>query len=158
MIQISHAKEYNETPDNNRLVRKVKALDFNAIEQMAEEMAHLIPHGAKLIPAPGRSGAAKSMLYLCYSLMERTYRTEVCDIIKGKHRESVYDAKKEGRILSGEDYGFYLNEPIPSGDVVLIDNVMATGNTMKHLLKLVPHARICVHSIDSRHFNIKNLH
>lgn len=142
-----YAKEYNSSPENNRLVRSVKTYNIDAIKQMAREMAHKVQPGCNLIPVPNRSGHAGSMLLLCQELSKLANCT-VHDIVRGRERKSMYDAKKAGELLNEDDFGYYIDGKIPNGNIYFVDNVLATGTTMKYLRKLIPNADILVHSVD----------
>ena len=150
MVKIIYTREYNESPENNRLVRGLKSNNLDAIYQMAKDMRHQIKSNAILIPIPSRSGHAEGTKTLCNLLAKYTGCT-VRDILKGKKRESTYEAKKQGKVLNSEQFGFNLIGGIPNGDVYLIDNIIATGNTFKYILRLIPGAKIFVHSMDFRH-------
>lgn len=145
-MTIIYAKEYNESPENNRLVRKFKTLDYDSIHQMAMEMRHLIKPSMILIPVPNRHGYPDATKQLCNILKAHT-GCMVRDILRGKPRQSVYEAKKELKALRSEDFGFYINGNIPE-NAYLVDNVISTGSTMKYILRLIPQANIIVHSID----------
>ncbi len=145
-MTILYAKEYNESPDNNRLVRKFKTGDYDAIYQMAMDMKSLINASMVLIPVPNRFGYPDATKVLCNVLKAYT-GCAVMDILRGKERQSVYEAKKQLKSLNSEDFGFFINGNIPE-NAYLVDNVISTGSTMKYILRLIPEANIIVHSID----------
>lgn len=145
-MTIHYAKEYNETPENNRLVRKFKTGDYDAIYQMAMEMKSLINASMVLIPVPNRFGYPDATKTLCNVLKAYT-GCSVMDILSGKERQSVYEAKKQLKSLNSEDFGFFINGNIPE-NAYLVDNVISTGSTIKYILRLIPNANIIVHSID----------
>ena len=60
----------------------------------------------------------------------------VIDALRGKDRESQYEAKYRGYTLSQEEMGFERIASIPDGkQPVLIDNVVDTGTTAKAAFK-----------------------
>lgn len=100
-----------------------------AIYKAAAEMVKYIPTNAVLVPMPSHTGRATYTLEL-YKRIARETAAEVCDYLKGKERETLYNLKKQGRHILPAKLGFYLSQPIPSGKrVIIIDNVVATGTT-----------------------------
>ncbi len=100
-----------------------------AIYKAAAEMVKYIPTNAVLVPMPSHTGRATYTLELCKRIARET-AAEVCDYLKGKERETLYNLKKQGRHILPAKLGFYLSQPIPSGKrVIIIDNVVATGTT-----------------------------
>lgn len=100
-----------------------------AIYKAAAEMVKYIPTNAVLVPMPSHTGRATYTLELCKRIARET-AAEVCDYLRGKERETLYNLKKQGRHILPAKLGFYLSQPIPSGKrVVIIDNVVATGTT-----------------------------
>ena len=60
----------------------------------------------------------------------------VVDALRGKDRESQYEAKYKGRSLTEEQLGFHKVASLPSDRVpYLIENVVDTGTTARELLK-----------------------
>lgn len=100
-----------------------------AINKAAAEMVQYIPTNAVLVPMPSHTGRATYTLDLCRRIAQLT-AAQVCDILKGRERETLYSLKKQGRHVLPSKLGFYLSQPIPSGKrVIIIDNVVATGTT-----------------------------
>ncbi len=100
-----------------------------AIYKAAAEMVKYIPTNAVLVPMPSHTGRATYTLELCKRIARET-AAEVCDYLRGKERETLYNLKKQGRRILPAKLGFYLSQPIPSGKlVIIIDNVVATGTT-----------------------------
>ena len=100
-----------------------------AIYKAAAEMVKYIPTNAVLVPMPSHTGRATYTLELCKRIARET-AAEVCDYLRGKERETLYNLKKQGRHILPAKLGFYLSQPIPSGKrVIIIDNVVATGTT-----------------------------
>lgn len=100
-----------------------------AIIRAAREMAQYIPSNAVLVPMPSHSGKATYTKDLC-RLIARETAAEVCDYLRGRERETLYNLKKQGRHILPKKLGFYLTQPLPAGKrVLIIDNVVATGTT-----------------------------
>ena len=100
-----------------------------AIIRAAREMVQYIPTNAVLVPMPSHTGRATYTKELC-RLIARETAAEVCDYLRGKERETLYNLKKQGRHILPAKLGFYLSQPLPAGKrVIIIDNVVATGTT-----------------------------
>lgn len=100
-----------------------------AIFKAAAEMVKYIPKNAVLIPMPSHTGKATYTKELC-RLIARDTAAEVCDILRGKERETLYNLKKQGRHILPKKLGFYVTQEPPTGKrLLIIDNVVATGTT-----------------------------
>ena len=114
---------------HNDLAKEMKHGNSLAIAIAAAEMERYIPKNAVLVPMPSHQGFATYTLELARRIGELT-ETEVCDTLKGSPRKSLYQLKKEGKHPKSTKFGFYLTDTIPSGkQVIIIDNVVATGTT-----------------------------
>ena len=140
----SKGQIYNK--DYTLVLDKAKNGDFEAIKEMAYKMAPLISKDSHLIPIPNRMGIANMTLQLAIEINKIT-GNPISNIMKGKNRSSVYDIKKLGKILEPNTLGFYLNDTPPKKST-LIDNVYATGYTMRQALSLVKNSDIVVYSRD----------
>jgi len=128
------------------LAHKFKEGDPDAIDIMAEEMAHRIPDDATLIPVPSRSGIATDTKVLAERIRDiRGGSVRVEDIVVGKERKSLYDLKKSKAPIPDNLFGFSVNK-VPQGNVYLVDNVYNTGATAKEIQKLLPHAQVLVYA------------
>ena len=100
-----------------------------ALWKAAAEMVKYIPTNAVLIPMPSHTGKATYTKELC-RLIARETAAEVCDILRGRERETLYTLKKQGRHILPKKLGFYVTQEPPTGKrLLIIDNVVATGTT-----------------------------
>ena len=137
---------YNEKA--KKLAHAVKDGDADAIDAMAKEMAAKVPENAVLIPMPSRSGKATNMKDLAEAI-SKISGAPVADVLTGKKRKSLYEAKKKGETISADDLKMQLTGELPKGKIpIIIDNVLATGATFKAAKEAIPNAKIIVHSVD----------
>ena len=139
--------DYYQTPGARDLAKKVKSGDAAAITQMATEMAaelELSP-GSIFVPIPSSGGVATYTKQLANEIAAINGGT-VSDILKGSERESLYDTKKSGGNAAEVDFGFRLDGDAPQGNIVLVDNVMDTGETASAAFRLLPGSSVLVHS------------
>ena len=98
-------------------------------------MAKLLPNNAVLVPIPGRHGTPDQTMRLCRDIASYT-QLPILDALRGKERESQYEAKYKGRSLTEEQLGYRQIANIPQGRILyLIDNVVDTGTTAKAAVK-----------------------
>lgn len=138
-----------DSPGASLLSHRVKYGDIEAIRQMAFEMKDYVPSGSVLVPVPGHTGIAIATKILSLHISAFTY-CPVYDYIRGINRESLYMMKKRGLLLPIKDFGFTLLDSLWDFNVVMIDHVYATGCTYNALRYLIPHAKLLVHSYDTR--------
>ena len=77
-------------------------------------MAAIVPANAVLVPIPGHHGVADQTLRLVQALSSYTHLPFV-DALRGRDRESQYEAKQRGYVLSGREMGFHQVRELPSG-------------------------------------------
>ena len=126
------------------LARRVKRGDKAAIGEVAELMAPIIPKDAVLIPAPSHTGRATYMLDVANAIAERT-GSEVADILRGPEREMQYDRKKAtGKAMTADELDVTVDGEVPAGKVpVVLDNVVATGNTAEACVQALGKGIVC---------------
>lgn len=133
------------------ICHRVKTGDASALSDAAARMASgiIFPARTLLIPVPSHLGYATDTLALCEELSRRT-GFPVLDILLGKSRESLYLLKRCGAPMPGTGMlDMHLAADIPSGfQPVLVDNVIATGLTMRAALSAVPSAIPCAVAVD----------
>lgn len=114
---------------HSSIAKKVKEENPDAIAEAAYQMSIRIPKGSILVPMPSRTGNATYTVKLAEAIAKAT-DSEVRDVLKGKARMSVYEAKQKGIKMTPEDLGMYTTEELPKGkNIVIIDNVIDKGTT-----------------------------
>lgn len=138
------------TEGNNRYVSHLlKDGDKDGIEYAAERMARIIPKNidAILVPIPGHTGKAIQTKELANAIARRT-GIKVADILEGNSRESLYHAKKSGRVLTSDDLGIKAIQGLPKGKIPLIvDNCCDYGFSAKCAYKALGYGIPLVYSI-----------
>ena len=120
---------------NQWVAHKLKEGDTDAFDYAARQMSKLLPKNAVLVPIPGRHGTPDQTLKLCRNIASYTH-LPILDALRGKDRESQYEAKYKGRSLTEEQLGFHRVASLPSDHVpYLIDNVVDTGTTAQAAVK-----------------------
>lgn len=117
---------------NNWVCHKVKELDHEAIDYAARNMAKIIPtEQAILIPVPGHTGVSTNALQLAKAISIHS-GIPVIDALRGKDRESNYQAKYAGHPLTEEQMGFRQVRELPPNLLpIIIDNCVDTGTSAK---------------------------
>lgn len=117
---------------NNWVCHKVKELDHDALEFAARNMAKIIPtRQAVLIPVPGHTGVSTNALQLAQAISSHS-GIPVLDALRGRDRESNYQAKYAGHPLTEEQMGFRQVRALPPDVLpIIIDNCVDTGTSAK---------------------------
>lgn len=142
------AGEYFRTPGLRELARQLKDGHPDALTRSARLLAPLVSPGTVLVPVPSHTGRAGYTLQLARQLARLTGAT-VSDCLRSDSRQSSFHLKKSGVTLLAADMGFRLSGDAPTGRVLLVDNVVASGNTMAAALQLLPSARVLALAVDS---------
>ena len=132
---------YYQDLELNTLAKKIKDGDGLAIGLAAEKMSPLVKKGDILVPVPSHNGRAEYTLTLSRQIAELTGAV-VMDALAGEKRESSYLLKKKGIMSQAEDLGFRLIGEIPEGHVLVVDNVIASGNTARAAVDIIPGATV----------------
>lgn len=119
------------------MAKRIKnAADDEALQQAAQEMAPLVPKGAVLIPAPSSTGLNRSMVVLANYIASLT-EGKVVEAIKRIHPvASSMMLRQAGKAaVSLEEHiasmELVIRPPQHVTKVVVIDNVVTSGNTLK---------------------------
>lgn len=143
--KVDVAVSYYNTPGARELAYAAKRGDENAIASMADAMAKLVKPTDILVPVPSRSGVATETLALANAIAEKT-GAKVENALRGASRMSRYEAKKSGLEMTKKDIGL---EPASlTGNYVLVDNVVATGMTMRAAVEATGARRVIAYAGD----------
>ena len=131
---------------HSSIAKKVKEENPDAIAEAAYQMSIRIPKGSILVPMPSRNGDATYTVKLAEAIAKAT-DSEVRDVLKGKARMSVYEAKQKGIKMTPEDLGMYTTEELPRGkNIVIIDNVIDKGTTALAAVSAVKGASVVAYA------------
>ena len=114
---------------HSSIAKKVKEENPDAISEAAYQMSKRVSKGSILVPMPSRSGKATYTIKLAEAIAKAT-DSVVRDVLRGKERMSVYEAKKKGLKIDSRDLGFYITEKLPKDkNIIIVDNVIDRGIT-----------------------------
>ena len=149
-LEILSVGEYSTYRD---LCHRVKTGERSSIQEAAHLMAERIPFllTSVLIPMPSHLGYASDTLRLCNEISSLT-GLPVIDALLGNKRESLYHLKRNGMVVPDSSFfGYHLVRDIPAYlTPVIVDNVIATGQTMKAAIAAVMKAIPCAIAVDNR--------
>ena len=129
-IRFTSASRYYDG-DTPKMAHLLKENNRVAIEQVAAKLSNLLPPFSVIVPIPNRCGYARETLELA-RILSRYSGAPIADVLKGNERESLYEVKKSGRMLTEHDLGFRQVRNLPFyRKPVLLDNVAGTGLTAK---------------------------
>jgi len=117
--------------------RNIKySLDLESIADAAEGMAELIPDRAVLVPVPSSHGYSQANVILAGYIAKRVPGSKVVEAVKRfRPVPKSHILRKMGRPgvpLADHIASMAPADPVPSGHpIILIDNVVTTGNTAK---------------------------
>ncbi len=126
-----------------RLCHQVKVPSAETLRQAANILVPLLEGytDAVIVPMPSSCGKATDTLSLALEL-SRLRNISVLDILEGAPRAPLYRLKLEGRQPHDASFfGFRLKAQPPEGArILLLDNVIATGRTMRAAMETLPKA------------------
>lgn len=112
-----------------RIAHLLKENDPQTIDMVASMLSKLLPPLSVIVPVPNRCGYARETLTLARKLSSMS-GAPIADVLKGNERKSLYNVKKQGKILSENELGFKRVGTLPLfRKPVILDNVTATGLT-----------------------------
>ncbi|MBR4040803.1 MAG: nucleotidyltransferase domain-containing protein [Bacteroidaceae bacterium] len=131
---------------HSSIAKRIKEGNPDAITEAAYQMSIRIPRGSILVPMPSHNGDATYTVKLAETIAMAT-DSEVMDVLKGKARMSVYEAKQKGIQLRSDELGMYVTEELPKGrNVVIIDNVIDKGTTALAAVSAVKGASVVAYA------------
>jgi len=135
--------EYTD-PQLRTLAIGIKNGDMKSIIISASLMSPFVDGESLLVPMPSRHGYATGTLKLANFISKKT-GAEVLNIMKGRTRESFCELKRKGETVEDDFFGFYLSGAIPTDkNIIIIDNVIATGQTATNAVRLIPDSSVLV--------------
>lgn len=125
----AHLNYYN--PNVRKVAYGLKAGLADDIAKAAPEMARMVPSDAVLVPMPSHNGYAEETIPLANAIA-KIANVPVANVLKGKKRISMYDAKKSHTIPSRKELALSVKGDLPKGRrVFVVDNVVNTGMTAR---------------------------
>lgn len=129
-IRFTSASRYYDG-DARKIAHLLKDNNHKAIEMVAARLSNMISPFAVIVPIPNRCGYARETLELA-KVLSKYSGVPIADVLKGNQRDSLYEIKKEGGILTEAELGFRQVSPLPFyRKPILLDNVADTGLTAK---------------------------
>ena len=138
----------------------VKNHKESAIEEMAEFLCSQITEDCFLVPAPQHTGKAEYTLKICEYIKEWSdYSIIILDVLSCTPRDTLYNLKKQMQNINGifskEELekissGMFLKDDLKDIDlpIYFVDNVIATGTTLRNAQRLIPNIEPLVFAID----------
>jgi hypothetical protein len=113
----------------------VKGMDPVVLDTVAKEMAALIPEGSRksaiLVPIPGHAGETTANATLAGRIAAIT-GGRVADVLKRQIGPSQRDARVAGqRTMKPAEFGMISTETLDGDNVFFVDNVIASGATIR---------------------------
>lgn len=142
------------------ITKNVKHNDPDAIAEIADFLTSQIDEDCFLVPAPQHTGKAEYTLEIC-KLIEKMspYNITILDVMQCQPRDTLYDLKRKARtkltkdVVQQLDTGMTLKEALSDleGPIYFVDNVVATGATLRDAVKLIPNIKPLVFAVSSRY-------
>lgn len=136
--------------DTPQIAHRLKDNDPETIDLVARRLSEVISPFCVIVPVPNRCGYARETLDMAKALSKQS-GVPIADVLRGNKRESLYQVKKEGRILTEEELGFRQVAKLPFYRTpVFLDNVVATGLTAKAAYHAVGRGEVLTYAIDDQ--------
>lgn len=136
--------DYYRTSLLRELCHSVK--DCNSVSNIrlaGRLLAALIPNDVILVPIPCCSARNYTdrlvqEIAACKWKDENERKNHVRLQVLGRDsNDTLYEMKISGKHISEEDCKFVLTGEVPKGDIVLVDNVLATGTSASAAMRLI---------------------
>lgn len=145
---ILYCHDYYSEPGVRETAHGIKNGDLSAIKKAARDMAEFVSSSDILVPIPSRTGKATTTLLLAKEI-SKIRGSKVSDILTGHNRQALYDLKLTGARVTDDFFGYRSVRRPRKGNIVLIDNVYATGATANAAANDFPYAKVLVYAKDS---------
>lgn len=126
------------------ICRGVKERNQDCILEMAAYLSKQVTSESILVPIPQHTGRAEYTKEIS-DLISKWTGAKVADVLRCKSHEPGYILKKRGAKYSPR---FYLKGEKPVGKIVLIDNVIATGATIREAERVIGNCDVQVYACD----------
>lgn len=123
------------------LARGVRDMDGECLAKAARLFDLMLPDGATVVPMPSHNGRADAMLNVAIATGRRVVDCLCCD-----PHESNYSQKQDG--CMPREISMRVKGAKPTGDVFVIDSVIASGVTAAAALAALPNAHVCRWLVD----------
>ena len=145
---IMYCHDYYSEPGVREIAHAMKRGDSMAIHKAAKDMAEFVNQDDILVPIPSRNGRATTTLLLARAIAKIS-GSKVANILSGNDRQALYDLKKDGGKVNDDFFGYRTKRNPKKSNVVLIDNVYATGATANAASNSFNNARVLVYAKDN---------
>lgn len=152
-VRYSSFGDYYDNEELRQLAHGVKEGDADSIASAAHILSAAVPPGSVIVPMPSHTGHADSMLLVCQKIAEARNDVSVADILLCSPHRPLYETKLSGNKPSMADVsmsvtpGTVLNS---KDNVIIIDNVIATGTTAMSANNALPSASLLTLADDTR--------
>lgn len=152
---ILFCKSYYNDKGTREICHNIKDGDKSSIDMVAKSILKILPQNSILIPIPSSCGYSTYTKDICNKINSFNKNISVLDVLKCNKRIKLYDLKNQSIEPNKEYFNFKLDGKIPNNkNIILIDNVFATGTTYKFVKEIIPNAKIAVFAFDeTKHLN-----
>lgn len=151
-MQYSFVAPYIYNAHTRVIAKGIKYGSYDAIKEAAESMAEFVRFSDVLVPMPSHHGYATQTFKLCMAISQLT-GAPVSNVLRGKARQPLYDAKKSGQSVNWTDLGLYIDGVLPEGkNIIVVDNVIDTGASAKAAIAAIGSCTVLAYAMTSKSF------
>ena len=135
IITLSPYRQGNMSTVCHNMKEKGVETSYQELRQLAVKIKQHYgdTKGLVVVPIPSRSGYSEEGAKFISDMLGARF----CPCIGRNPGQSLYSMKKSGIEVSEKDTGFYLKSAVPNGNILLFDNVIATGTSLSSALRLL---------------------